>query len=226
MLSFLRGNASETLGNLLYSDICFNIQATERDTAWLTNLSGTLQVLGFSAVVNVVSTPDSEALILPLALPMGIAPLLTIKKDIKAVLNELKNRKVQKPYLFIEADKNCPISELEDAIFQLELQGYQPILTLAESFICLQDNYRNAKRLMDRGCLFHTNILAFAGYCGQAEKRLAEKLLTDGLVSFLGTGIASEEGLRHFKSFNGSRKLLRLLANNPIKNKELLSYKL
>jgi len=223
MLSFLRGNAPETLGSLLYADICFNLLATEEDAAWLTNFSNTLQVLGFSAVVNVVSAPDSEASNLPFPLPIGLSPLLSIGKDLKAVLNELKNRNLKKSYLFIEADKNCLISELEDAIFQLELQGYQPILTQAERYSCLQDNARNTKRLMDRGCLFHTNMLAFAGYGGQAEKRLVEKLLTDRQVSFMGTGITSEESLKRFKAFNGSRRLFRLLTNNLVKNKQLLS---
>ncbi|MFD2965364.1 MULTISPECIES: CpsB/CapC family capsule biosynthesis tyrosine phosphatase [Olivibacter] len=224
MLSFLRANTPDTLGSLLKLDICFDLYADKTNDNWLVELGKTQQQAGFEAILNVAHNMNVESIRSPnLPLPLHVVPLVGIKKDAASEIPNIQKTKQSQTYVFIETNRQCAGGELEDVIFRLELQGYLPILTQADRYTCLQDNYRNAKRLIDRGCLLHTNLLSLTGHQGTTGKRLAEKLLTDGLVSFFGTGIASNEGLQLVKSFKGTRKLLRVLANNPIKNSELLA---
>lgn len=224
MLSFLSGFAANPIGEVLRADINISFLSKERDSGPSGELSRRLRKSGFTHVIILSPTADGgEQRGLNEGEPsVERVGLYLIERDLERLLKGGKAATMGNHYLPIGADKGIPISHLEDAVFQLQLKGYMPVLVQAERYAYLQANYRNIKRLIDRGCLLHIDILSLAGTQGHAAKKLSDKLLHDSYASFIGTGIGTLEDHKKFTSLERSRKLSKLLQSASIRNRELI----
>ena len=81
---------------------------------------------------------------------------------------------------FMEAPKN-----IDDIIFQLQLQGYNVVLAHPERY--LYYTLKDYKKLTDKGVLLQLNLLSIIGYYSPEVKKQAQKLIEENLVSFVGT---------------------------------------
>lgn len=114
------------------------------------------------------------------------SPLLTIKEN--SVLIELS---------FIE-----PPIQLKEVIFEMQMQGYQPVLAHPERYGFYHHNKQGLEEIKNTGCLFQSNLLAFSGYYGPEVLRAAERMAKDGMIDLLGTDLHHErhlEALRELK---------------------------
>jgi protein-tyrosine phosphatase len=84
--------------------------------------------------------------------------------------------------------------ELQEVLFEMQLQNYQPIIAHPERYIYLQQKKSFYDNLRDAGCLFQLNLLALTGYYGREVKGLAEYLLKKGYYSYAGTDL---HGTKH-----------------------------
>ena len=122
-------------------------------------------------------------------------PLLTIKDN--WVLFEIS---------FIQ-----PPRQLKPIIFELQLQGYQPVLAHPERYGYYHARKTALEELHHLGCYFQSNLLSFSGYYGVAAQQAAEFLAEKGLTSILGTDLHHQrhlEALRELKLTNGLKKVL------------------
>ena len=113
-------------------------------------------------------------------------PLLTIKEN--SVLIEIS---------FIE-----PPIQLKEVIFEMLMQGYQPVLAHPERYGFYHHNKKALEEIKNTGCLFQSNLLSFAGYYGPDVLRCAERMAKDGMIDILGTDLHHErhlEALRELK---------------------------
>jgi len=78
---------------------------------------------------------------------------------------------------------------LDQLIFDLQVRGFRPILAHPERYTYYYGKTARYKELHDAGLMFQINLLSLAGNYGKAEKKMAEKLLEDGLVDFIGTDL-------------------------------------
>lgn len=81
---------------------------------------------------------------------------------------------------------NEPFS-LKEFIFSATTKGYRLVLAHPERYIYLQDNYTKVQDLLDRGVLFQVNLISLTGYYSRPAQKLAEKLITNKHVNFLGS---------------------------------------
>lgn len=92
-------------------------------------------------------------------------------------------------YLLIE---NSFIQEpwnLDQLVFDLLVKGYKPILAHPERYAYYYGKKDRYKALHLAGLMFQINVLSLAGAYGGAEKKVAEHLIGEGLVDFVGTDL-------------------------------------
>lgn len=92
-------------------------------------------------------------------------------------------------YLLIENSFMQEPWNLDQLIFDLQVRGFRPILAHPERYTYYYGKPARYKELHDAGLAFQINLLSLAGHYGKAEKKMAEKLLEDGLVDFIGTDL-------------------------------------
>jgi tyrosine-protein phosphatase YwqE len=109
-------------------------------------------------------------------------------------VEELLKRK--EPLLTISGNKVLtefsmafPSMNTKDILFEMQMQGYQPIIAHPERYIYLQQNKEFYTELKDIGCLFQLNLLALGGHYGRAVRDLAEYLLQSGFYDLVGTDL-------------------------------------
>lgn len=92
-----------------------------------------------------------------------------------------------KKYLLFETNFLNEPMFLKEFIFSATTQGYRLILAHPERYIFLQHDIKKAQDLLDRGVLFQVNLISLTGYYSREAKKLAERLIANGHVHFLGT---------------------------------------
>jgi tyrosine-protein phosphatase YwqE len=107
-------------------------------------------------------------------------------------------------------------------IFQLRLKGLQPILAHPERYSYYFMNQEQYNRFVDLGCLLQINLISLLGYYGEGSKKIAEMLLKNNLVSFVGTDMHHDNHMNALKKLASKKSFYKLFENVEIKNKELL----
>ncbi|MFM2229278.1 MAG: hypothetical protein RL607_536 [Bacteroidota bacterium] len=122
-------------------------------------------------------------------------------------------------YVLVEMSYQQPPLQLFELLFELQIEGYKPILAHPERYNFYHGRLDDYKKLKKAGCLFQLNLLAVTGYYGFPVAKTAELLLGAGMYDFTGTDIHHE---RHIEAFSypiriKKQELLKpLLSNNMI----------
>jgi protein-tyrosine phosphatase len=123
--------------------------------------------------------------------------------------------------VLVEFSMAQPPLDLKDVLFEMQMQGYQPVIAHPERYIYLEKNKDFYTELFDAGYYFQCNILALTGGYGKAPKELAQWLAKNEYYHFLGTD------LHHFRHLDGLFNpeimipVKRLLDSGKMKNTEL-----
>ena len=112
-------------------------------------------------------------------------PLLTLDK----------NRK----YILVETSFVCKKDFLLHSITRIIDAGYTPVLSHPESYSFLKDDMELLKQLRLMGVLFQVNINSLIGYYSKQARQTAEMLISQRLVSFLGTDCRSFSQLTYLR---------------------------
>jgi tyrosine-protein phosphatase YwqE len=132
----------------------------------------------------------------------------------KTPLLTLKDNLVLVEFSFI----NAPIN-YKSQLFQLQIQGYQPVLAHPERYIYLDRNRMVYDELKDAGCLLQLNILSLAGHYGRPTQELAQYLLKKQYINFLGTDL---HHLRHLDALRNAAGIMPLV-NDLLQSGRLLN---
>lgn len=98
---------------------------------------------------------------------------------------------------------------LDSLLFGLQVDGFRPIMVHPERYTYYYGNLARYRAIHDSGVQFQINLLSLAGHYGKDERRMAEWLVEQGLVDYVGTDL---HGLRHADSIDaylGSREYRR-----------------
>jgi len=101
-------------------------------------------------------------------------------------------------------------------LFQLQLNGYQPILAHPERYLYFAGNKGWYDQLRDSGCYFQLNLLSFAGHYGREARDLALYLVKKGYVEFLGTDLHHPRHLELLRSSQTIAKTVRQLEDKGL----------
>ena len=99
--------------------------------------------------------------------------------------------------------------DVQDIIFEMQLQDYQPVIAHPERYVYLNRNKEFFGKLRDAGCLFQVNLLSLTGHYGSQVKELAEYLLKNEFYNLAGTDLHNKGHLEALQKLNPSivRKL-------------------
>ena len=90
-------------------------------------------------------------------------------------------------YLLFEISYLNAPEQLKDIIFNMQVQGYKPIMAHPERYPYFYNNFDIYKKYRDSGVLMQLNVNSLSGYYGKGAKKIAEKMIDEGIVDLLGT---------------------------------------
>lgn len=110
---------------------------------------------------------------------------------------------------------------LEEAVFNMNAQGYQPVLAHPERYGYLQQDDKLLEKLKSMNLMFQLNILSLTGFYSMEVKKFALKLLKANLINFVGTdchnALQANELLNKMNS-----KYVKLISSRNILNRNLM----
>ena len=90
-------------------------------------------------------------------------------------------------YLLFETSFLNEPAYLREGIFQIISNGMKPVMAHPERYVFVQNRPEMLEDLVDRGLLLQLNTISLSGYYSKGAKKLAELLIDEKLISFLGT---------------------------------------
>lgn len=90
-------------------------------------------------------------------------------------------------YLLFETSFLNEPAYLREGIFQIISNGMKPVMAHPERYVFVQNRPEILEDLVDRGLLLQLNTISLSGYYSKGAKKLAELLIDEKLISFLGT---------------------------------------
>lgn len=136
------------------------------------------------------------------------------KKD----LLTLKNN-----YILVEMSYFSPPMNLYDILFDIQLQGYKPVLAHPERYLTYHKNYKQYQKLKASGCLFQLNLLALTGYYGEPTKRATKLLLEDNFYDLVGTDAHHHRHLDNLPKI-GTKKIQKSIRELMENNVEIFQW--
>jgi len=141
------------------------------------------------------------------------------------VEEQLRNKK---PLLTISGNKVLaefsmafPSLNIKDLLFEMQMQGYQPIIAHPERYVYLQRDKTFYDELRETGCLFQLNLLSLTGYYGRTVHELAQYLLKQGYYDLVGTDLHHQGHLDRLMTLNAHPLLDDMMAAGKILNHTL-----
>lgn len=133
------------------------------------------------------------------------APLLTISGNM----------------VLVEFSMASPPLDLKEMLFDLQLQGYQPVIAHPERYVYHERNKEFFVELKAAGYLFQLNINSLAGFYGKASQNLAQYFIKQDYYDLAGTDL---HAARHLETLSHSAieaPLARLLEKGRLLNPDL-----
>ncbi|MFM2136365.1 MAG: hypothetical protein RL021_1765 [Bacteroidota bacterium] len=97
-------------------------------------------------------------------------------------------------HLLFEISYINPPDNLHHLCFELNVQGYMPVLAHPERYPYWYGKEEVYTKLKDQGVLFQLNTNSLVGYYGPAARACAEHLIDRGMIDFIGSDM---HGARH-----------------------------
>ena len=106
-------------------------------------------------------------------------------------------------------------------IFQMQTQGYRPVLAHPERYSFWYHDFLKYERLKERGVLFQLSMIALSGAYGPQAKQIAEKLIDAGAYELIGSDCHSMGHIEAMKDTLTRPYLHKLLASGKLLNATL-----
>jgi len=126
-----------------------------------------------------------------------------------------------KKYLLIELSYYFPPVNLNNVIFNLQIEGYKVVLAHPERYVYWHNSFQTFEDLKNRNVYFQLNMVSLTGVYSHQVRRFAEKLVDNQMVDFTGTDL---HHLEYFKLIDDSMAepyLHKLLASPKLLNNTL-----
>jgi len=121
-------------------------------------------------------------------------------------------------YLLFETSFLNEPAYLREGIFQIISNGMKPVLAHPERYIYVQNRPDMLEDLRDRGLLLQINTISLSGYYSKGARKLAELLIDEKAVSFLGTDCHNKKHLEMMGETVDQKYFNRALQLNLLNN--------
>ena len=126
-----------------------------------------------------------------------------------------------KNYLLVELSFHFPPLNLIPLLFKLQLEGYKIVLAHPERYVYWHNFFNVYEDLKNRGILFQINFVSLTGIYSHQIKRMAEKLIDNNMVDFVGSDLHHIAHINLIKDVLTEQYFIRLLSNPQLLNKTL-----
>lgn len=125
--------------------------------------------------------------------------------------NKIEKKEVltfgEKKYLLFELSYINAPHNLYEVIAKIQDAGYQPVLAHPERYPYYYSSIENYEQIRGTGCLLQLNTISLTGYYGKGAKQIADQLVDNYCIDFLGSDM---HHLRHADALKESLKLEKL----------------
>ncbi|MDQ3291115.1 MAG: capsular biosynthesis protein [Bacteroidota bacterium] len=108
----------------------------------------------------------------------------------------------------------------QEIVFKIKSNGYTPVLAHPERYSYLYNRWNSLAEWRENNVLFQVNLNSLVGYYGPEAKRMAEKLLQNKFIDFVGTDAHSEKHIHALQKLAGSSTFEKL-KQLPLRNQAL-----
>lgn len=141
-------------------------------------------------------------------------------------VEELLNKKeplltVSENKVLVEFSFAFPPLNIKEILFEMQMQGYLPIIAHPERYTYLQRNKEFYDELRDTGCLFQLNILSLGTHYGRTVTELAQYLLKNNFYSLVGTDLHHAGHLAGLEDLRLSSSFTKLIEWDKMLNREI-----
>lgn len=128
---------------------------------------------------------------------------------------------IGKDYVLFELPFIAEPQNLNEIIFAIQTNGYKPILAHPERYTYWYKNFDKYKDLKNRGVHLQLNILSLIGHYSPETKKIAERLIDEQLISFLGSDCHNMHHLELIEKARTKKYLHQLLNSGNLLNHTL-----
>lgn len=121
-------------------------------------------------------------------------------------------------YVLIEMSYLTVSLNIKEAIFELIVKGYKPILAHPERYNYYHRKNQKIIDFVDAGCLLQINLLSLTGYYGKPAKDTALWLIKQKVISFAGTDLHHDRHLALMQRLAMDKSIIE-----PLKGLSLLN---
>jgi tyrosine-protein phosphatase YwqE len=111
----------------------------------------------------------------------------------------------------------------QDIFFQIQLKGYRPVLAHPERYSYFANNLQNYEGLKAMGCMLQLNALSLGGYYGKTAQNIAIHLLSERLVSYIGTDTHAQRHVQALQQMKIDSKIFELIQQQPLLHQQMLA---
>ena len=123
--------------------------------------------------------------------------------------------------VLVEFSLAFPSHSLKDILFQMQMQGYQPVIAHPERYIYLEKEKSFYDELKDIGCLFQLNLLSLGSHYGRTVNELSQYLLKKDYYDLVGTDLHHARHLEALQNPAIGNPVRKLIESGRIRNLEL-----
>ncbi len=111
--------------------------------------------------------------------------------------------------------------DLKEILFEMLLQGYQPVIAHPERYIYYERHKSFFEELKIAGYYFQLNLMALAGTYGKSARELAHYFIKHNYYELAGTDLHNKQQLTHLRHHSIAAGLKPLLDSGKLLNREL-----
>ena len=129
----------------------------------------------------------------------------------------------RKDYVVIETGFTQENPYFDEAIYEMQCAGYSPILAHPERYFYLSQakSIEAFEKFIDKGIELQINLFSLVGLYGRVSKEVAEILLKNNYIHWIGTDIHRSQHIALLEKANNLKTLSNSMRDNPIQNKYL-----
>jgi protein-tyrosine phosphatase len=124
-------------------------------------------------------------------------------------------------FLLIEFSHFSPPMQMKTVIFDLQSMGYRVILAHPERYFYYHQQFEKYIELIDRGVMLQLNLGSITGFYDSKVAKIAEKLIMNGLYTFVGTDIHNQHYLKSIQKALNHKLYPKIFEHCSIYNDEL-----
>ncbi len=125
-------------------------------------------------------------------------------------------------YLLFELSYFTPPLDLDSLVYDIKMAGYTPVLAHPERYVYFHDDINKYHHLKSLGVLFQINFISLVDYYSKEVTDIVKKLITNGLVDFIGSDIHHRRYIKFLERSFGNTLYKKIFKKNTILNNSLL----